>query len=45
MLVSKEAVLVIEGVWEVGCGPAIVLGEAEIDKSAFADTSVQVRFV
>ena len=44
-MVFEETVLVVNGVWEVGCGPTIVLGEAEIDISAFGDTRVQVRFV
>ena len=44
-MVLKEAVLLVEGVWEVRCRPAVVLGEAEIDLSAFVDTSIQVRFI
>lgn len=45
LLVFEEAILVVEGIWEVRCGEAIVFGEAEIDLGAFVDTSVQVRFV
>ena len=42
---SEEAILVVNGVWEIGCRPAIVFGEAEIDNSACVDTSEQVGFV
>lgn len=45
LLAFKEAVLVVEGVWEVGRRVATVLGEAKIDFSAVVDTRVQVRFV
>lgn len=45
MLVFEKAILAVEGIWEVRCRKAIVLGEAEICRSTFIDTSVQVRFI